>query len=212
MKFDFNTIENFDEHIDLSIPDYSYMIEHVVNFSSYFIKNNTTYYDIGCSTGLLIDKIKEKNQDVIFKSVGIDKSSNLTKQHEDVVTCDVNGFTFLKCNFVTILFTLQFLSYEEKDILLSKIYKALNVNGALIICEKFFLSDGFFQDLFTFTYYDYKLKSFSEKDIMKKQFDLRYIMHPSSEGENLRLFKEAGFKKVESFWQSLNFKGWVLIK
>lgn len=212
MKFDFDTITNFDEHIDLSIPDYSHMVEHIVNFSSYFIKNNSTYYDIGCSTGILIDKIKKKNKDIIFNSIGIDKSSNLAGINSNIIVCDVNDFEYASFNFATIIFTLQFLDYDSKSRLLTTLYNAMNRQGSLIICEKFYMPDGFFQDLFTFAYYDYKLKSFSEKEIMEKQFDLRYIMRPSSDNENIHLFMEAGFSKIEPFWQSLQFKGWVLMK
>ena len=210
--FDFNTIENFDEHINLSIPDYGYMIEHVINFSSYFIKQNSSYYDIGCSTGVLLNRIKEKNKHILFKSVGIDKSENLANTHKDIIVTDINKFEFNECDFITIIFTLQFLKYEERKKLLIKLYNVLQINGAVIICEKFLLKDGFFQDLFTFSYYDYKSINFTEQEIMRKQFDLRYIMTPISEKENLKLFQEVGFTKVESFWQSLQFKGWLLIK
>ena len=216
-KFDFETIENFDEHINLSIPDYSSMVEQVVNFSSFFIKPNSAYYDIGCSTGSLLTKINLKNINTGFRAIGIDKSRHLTDCHPDTFICDfetdLDGFEFDEnTTFITVIFTLQFLSYETKVKLLEKIHDSLKVGGGVIICEKIFLNDGFFQDLFTFTHYDYKLKSFSEKEIMQKQFDLRYIMRPVSERENLQLFSDAGFHKVESFWQSLNFKGWVLIK
>ena len=213
MNFNFDTIENFDDHINKSIPDYDILFNHIVSFSTNFIKNNSIVYDIGSSTGKLIDGIKAENNDVNFSIYGIEKSKSLSNSHKDIIVenalnCELEN----NSAFITSVFFLQFLSLDERIQMIQKIYNSLQKGGCLILCEKIFLENGFFQDLFTFNYYDYKKRSFSEKEILKKQKDLRYIMQPLTEKENLYYLKNAGFRKIESFWQSLNFKGWIIIK
>ena len=36
-EFSFNTIENFDEHISKSIPNYDILINHILGLSDYII-------------------------------------------------------------------------------------------------------------------------------------------------------------------------------
>jgi len=110
------------------------------------------------------------------------------------------------------IFTLQFLNINDRQDLVDKIYQSLNKGGAFIISEKTYLTESFLNDVFTFSYYDYKGKSFSEQEILSKQRDLRFIMRPLNENENLEIFKNAGFKQIECFFTSLMFKAWVLVK
>ena len=42
--------EGFDEHIEQSIRGYSNLLEDVISLSRYFVEDDTTIVDIGCST------------------------------------------------------------------------------------------------------------------------------------------------------------------
>lgn len=211
MKFSFDTIENFDNHINLSIPGYSNLVHHVVRIASYFLKKDCTVYDFGCSTGALITKLKEMYKTPI-KYIGIDNSPNMVNKNPFILNEDLVQYTPEVHKFSTLIFTLQFIEIKHRLSILKKIYNSLDEDGALIVAEKVFINDGFLQDLFNFTYYDFKLENFDEKTILKKQMDLRTIMRPLSEDENIKLFKDAGFTRIQPFWQSLQFKAWVLLK
>ena len=52
--------ENFDEHIDQSIPHYSTLNNNIVALSNYFIEGQTNVYDIGCSTGKLLRRLRDE--------------------------------------------------------------------------------------------------------------------------------------------------------
>ena len=45
--------EGFDEHIEHSIRGYSHLLNDVVQYSRYFVEDDTNVVDIGCSTGKL---------------------------------------------------------------------------------------------------------------------------------------------------------------
>lgn len=219
-KFSFDTIDDFDRHIQLSIPNYLHIHELICSMSSSFIKPGTNVFDLGTSTGSLVNKLSYHNRyikDVTY--FGIDKSDNLLPEDREPLNNikflkeDITGdWTFINVSLITSIFTLQFIPVNDRIKILENIYKSLNPDGAVIICEKVFLKDGFMQDLFTFSYYDYKKKSFTEKEILDKQRDLREIMRPLTEEQNKTLFRDIGFKNIETFFSSLFFKGWILCK
>ena len=79
--------------------------------------------------------------------------------------------------------------------------------------EKIRASDARFQDIFSITYNDFKLKNnFSPKEIIYKTKSLKGIMEPFSDFGNLSLIKRAGFKDVIPVFQWLCFKGYLCIK
>jgi len=212
--FSFETIKNFDNHIELSIPNYEHLIKLIKNISTYFIKDNTYVYDLGCSTGNFLKHLSSLHNNVKF--VGIDNSENLIPKEniKDKLSFECKnliGYDFQKLSFATSIFTLQFLSIEDRKNLLKKIYDAMIQEGALIVAEKIYMDEGFYQDIFTFSYYDFKSESFSREDILSKQTDLRSIMKPLSKRENEEIFLEIGFKYVD-FFRSLNFVAWILNK
>ena len=206
-KFDFNTIENFDDHIDKSVSNYREITDLIKLLSTYFIKDSTFVYDLGCSTGKLIKELSLDNPgaDMIEEK----EEENVAFLNKDITSPKLE---FYNTNLILSIFTLQFLDIEDRYNLVKKVYNNLNRGGAFIITEKVFLDSGFLQDVFIFTHYDQKLKSFKPKEILSKQRDLRRIMRPLTNSENIDIFKEAGFTKIETFYQSLNFKGWILVK
>lgn len=217
--FDFNTIKDFDTHIELSIPNYKHIWEIINLMSSYFILPNTNVYDIGCSTGLGLKCLHYHNKQPNVNYFGYDISDNLLHEvHQTnnfhIFKKDITEPTLLfeNASLVLSIFTLQFVDIKKRPSILKRIYNGLNPGGCLIIAEKIYITTGEFQDIFTFSYYDFKRKSFTDTEIIQKQIDLRHQMKPLSEQENIELFKNAGFTKIESFFQSLNFKVWILIK
>ncbi|MBN2881262.1 methyltransferase domain-containing protein [Candidatus Woesearchaeota archaeon] len=215
--FSFENIKDFDKHIQLSIPNYTHVLDLVKSISSYFLQENSIVYDLGCSTGNLLKQIDSETSLKNLKLVGYDISENLLSPNSNRISFIKKDITdedldISNANIIFSIFTLQFISLSERKKLLKKIYDNLNVGGAFVICEKIYLDEGLIQDIYTFSYYDYKRKSFDAKTILDKQIRLREIMKPLSESDNLNLFREAGFTKINSFFQSLNFKGWLLIK
>lgn len=206
-KFDFNTIENFDDHINRSIPNYDILWNSIISMSEYFFVDDTNVYDLGCSTGKLL-----KSLDIKCFKYGYDVA-NLLPQEEGFFKYDLNQpFPLMNACVVYSIFTMQFLKPYSRHNYLKIIYDGLNEGGALFICEKVYQDNGKIQEIFSFSHYDYKLTHFSSNEIINKERDLRHIMKPSSESELYNLLKEVGFSNVNTFWQMFNFKGIIAIK
>lgn len=211
-KFSFETINDFDNHISNSILGYDILHNLIINISSFFIKENTVPIDLGCTSGKLLQTVRDAYKckcigyDIIDNQF-IDKSLDLRKQ--DITD---NDFVIPKTNLIYSVFTLQFIEYNKRILVLKKIYESLDKNGAFVFCEKEMCKSGIVQDVFTFSNYQYKKGKFTEKEILSKEYDLRKLMNTLNSSNNIELLKMAGFKTIEPFFQSLNFKGYLCIK
>jgi len=210
-RFSFNTIQDFDKHILASIPNYDILFNSILCISKYFYDKNMTIYDIGCSTGKLLKSIKFD-----CKKVGIDNSRNLlpeSKNGIEWICTDLNdSFEFKNASIIYSIFILQFLKKKSRYQLLTDIYNGLNPGGALIIAEKTYSEFGQFQEIFTFSYYDYKRNSFTGTEILDKEDSLREILKPNTSKENEELLMKVGFKKIERFFKYFNFEAFLCIK
>lgn len=212
-NFSFDTVSDFDDHINLSIPNYDVLQRAIVSLSSFFLKEKGCL-DIGCSTGALLRKISQTYEGPLL---GVDISENLirenTQKNITLLRHDItDGLPDVEFDFATCVFTLQFLPPDSVEKVLKEVYQKLPKGGGLVVCEKTFMADGFAQELMTFSHYDYKTEAFSAEEIFKKQISLRKIMTPVSEAENIKRLRDAGFKNIIRFWQSFQFIGWLCIK
>jgi len=206
-KFDFNTIQDFDEHIMKSIPNYDQLISAIKSISEYFFAKDTTVYDLGCSTGKLLLSLN-----TTCKKVGYD-NARIMPEEDGLHSVDLNeDFEIRNASVVYSIFTMQFLNPGARRKYLETIYSGLNPGGALIICEKVYCDAGIIQEILAFSHYDYKVKQFSEKEIIQKERDLRFIMKPNTESDLDEMLHSAGFYTTAVFWKMFNFKGILAIK
>lgn len=218
-KFSFDTIKDFDSHIEVSIPNYAHIWELINSLSSYFIVKNSSVYDLGCSTGLGLKMLYLSNKIENVKFIGFDISRHLLEKaattqdyyitYEDITNKNIR---FPNASLILMIFTLQFISTSDKESVLNRIYDSLINGGAFIITEKILIETGKLQEIFTFSYYDFKEKNFTKEQILNKQYDLRYIMKNNTSNELENLLNKCGFRYIEPFFQSLQFKGWLCIK
>lgn len=201
--FSFNSIENFDDHINKSIPGYNYIAEWAVQMSDYHL--NKRYYDIGCSTGKLLDIIKKRHDGI--KCVGFD--STKFNENKDIEIRDITNTRFQSFDYATCLFTLQFLSEDGRQKVLERLYDALLPGGAIIIAEKVFEDSSELNTKLHQMHYDFKRHSFTEKEIVEKEKQLRGHMNCWSQSKNEKVFTEIGFTH-NIIWKNLNFTAWIL--
>lgn len=213
-QFDFNKIDDFDDHINKSIPNYDLLIDSIKSMSEYFYVRSASIYDLGCSTGKLLKSLPFE-----CKKIGYDNSNLLPSSDGDLnlsfQNVDLNKVGDIVLNnacIVYCIFTLQFLDPIKRNALLTKIYDGLIQGGCLFITEKIYQENGKAQEIFSFSHYDYKLKQFNAEDILKKEKDLRYNMKPQDDYTLVHNLKGAGFKVVSPFWQMFNFKGYIAIR
>jgi len=110
------------------------------------------------------------------------------------------------------IFFMQFIEYNDRLKVLKKIYNALPVKGIFIMTEKEIIKNSYMQEIFNFTNYDYKKNNFTNDEIMTKEKQLRTVMTLNTQQDNMNLLKQSGFKTIETFFQSLQFRGYICQK
>lgn len=210
-KFSFDTVSNFDEHIAQSIPNYDLLFDLVVNVAPFFLRKGKSFVDLGCSTGALLEAVEHDGP-----KVGVDVSSNLLPaDSKDVVFEKRDLVDYEPPNnscLVTSIFTFQFLDQGARKTLMQRVFDSLEPGGAFVWAEKVTSESGFWEQVQTFSYYDFKLKSFNAVDILSKEKSLRAIMRPWTSKQNQALARNVGFVDGELVWKFHNFECWVFVK
>lgn len=218
-KFSKEVSKNFDDHVKKSVPFYDVSHEIILGLSDFFLKDSSCCVDLGSSTGILLQKIKERHLTKKIKLIGYDNSKHMIaiakKKSKQIKFFhkDIEKVIMPKNDFTIMLYTLQFIKPEFRQKLINNIYKSLNWGGAFILYEKIRGADARFQDILNFLYFDFKKKNnFSPEEILNKEMSLRGVMEPYTNSANLDFLKRAGFKDVMPISQYLCFTGYLAIK
>jgi tRNA (cmo5U34)-methyltransferase len=212
----------FDRHIRDSIAGLDILRDRCVSRARYYVQNNTTVVDVGCSAGTLLRSIRDANQDDRPRAsyVGIDVEQEFGDQwrvnRADNIRFEVGDareFQFENASLVLDIFTLQFINpLHDRVPLLRRIHEGLIDGGALVVAAKVLQDDARFQEMTTFTYYDHKLQRFSAEEILDKERDLRGVMNCVDEATLTDMLREAGFEAMARFWQVDSFLAFVAEK
>tara|TARA_Y100000741_G_C18105323_1_gene498570 strand:- start:38 stop:748 length:711 start_codon:yes stop_codon:yes gene_type:complete len=218
-EFNKSVAKNFNSHVIKSVPFYEISHDLVEKFSDFFIKNNSNVYDIGCSTGLLAQKVYNSHKEKNINLTAIDYSKHMIdeikvkKSKVKFINSNIETFKFKKSDFVYSLYTMQFINPAVRQKIFDKIYKSLNWGGGFVIFEKIRGADARFQEMLTFLYYDFKSNNgFNSDEILSKERSLRGKLDPYTYNENIKFLKRAGFKDIMPISQYLCFVGFLAIK
>jgi tRNA (cmo5U34)-methyltransferase len=218
-----NISEDFDSHIQKSIPLYESGHRLLCHYSDFFLKRDSVVYDLGCSTGKMLHKIAlhHAHKDGL-RLIGVDNVSDMISTARKLAGEDAR-LTFIlgnvldielnACDLVIANYTIQFLSPRIRQSVIDKIYKALNWGGAFLMFEKVRAPDGRFQDYANQVYIEFKLDNgFSEMEILNKSRSIKGVMEPFSTQGNMGLLTRAGFVDIMTIQKYVCFEGYLAIK
>jgi len=223
-SFGGNIPKKFENHIKNSIPYYLEGHKIINKLSDFFLFNNSTCYDLGCSTGNLLIKLSNftKKKEIRFNGIEIEKKmyflakENIKKnkiKNIKIHNTDIKKFKLKKNNLIISYYTIQFIHPSHRQKIFDKIFKSLNWGGAFIMFEKIRGNDARFDNIINSLYFDFKEENkFIPKEILNKSRSLRGVMEPFSDNGNLGLLKRAGFKDIQTIFHHLCFKGYLCIK
>jgi tRNA (cmo5U34)-methyltransferase len=222
-KWDFGgeTPKFFNKHVQKSVPFYDIGHDLVVKYSEYFLHNDSLAYEIGCSTGVLSQKLAQNHpnskiigidiEDEMIKKAKLDLVNNL--ENIEFLASNILEFDFMPTDFIASYYTLQFIHPSQRQYFINRLYKSLNWGGALLIFEKVRSPDARFQDISNGLYVDYKLEQgYTSEEIISKNKSLKCILEPFSTQGNIDMFKRAGFTDIMSVFKYISFEGFLCIK
>jgi tRNA (cmo5U34)-methyltransferase len=221
-KFDENVAEHFDEHVRRSVPLYEKGHDLVCELSDFFVQDGSVAYELGTSTGELIEKLASHNKHKEVKWVGLDNEESMIAKARkrcvkfkniDLEKADIAEYEYEKTDLIVSYYTIQFVSPKRRQDLFNRIYDALNWGGALLLFEKVRGPDARFQDMTNLLYTSFKLENnYSPQEIIAKSESLKGVLEPFSSQGNIDLLKRAGFVDIMSIMKYICFEGFVAIK
>lgn len=221
-KFSGDVHENFDGHIEKSVPFYKECHELGVKIADFFLADGSLAYDLGCSTASFTVQLAERNKNKKVRIVGIDSIAEMAAAAAKkaarypgvkIVHSDILDFEFEPCDFISSYYTIQFIRPANRQMVFNRIYSALNWGGGFLWLEKVRASDARFQDMMAQLYVDYKIEQgFDTNEIIGKSRSLKGVLEPFSTQGNLDLAKRAGFVDVMTVFKYMCWEGFLAIK
>lgn len=223
-KFDKEVVLEFDSHVRQSVPLYDEIQHMISELSVWFLQNNTSYYDIGSSTGQTAQLIMDANEEKKVLYHLMDNSSAMIEylndkfKGKDIESINVdltndNQYNFNNASLITSVLTLQFIPEHFRQNIINNIYNGLNKGSAFILVEKVLGSTSKIESVWHSMYHDIKLQNgLSKEHIFDKSASIRGVMNPITLEENLTMLQNAGFKEQEVFFKYGNFVGILAIK
>lgn len=225
-QFDKKVVDVFDDMVSRSVPLYRETQASALNLAKNFIAPKTNVYDIGSSTGTLLMSFADLVDDQTVEFVGYDCSKPMIdkaiEKLDALQATDKLQFRLgnieedLSLNNASVIFmtyTLQFIRPLRRQMVISKLYEALNPGGALILIEKVLGNNSLFNRLYIDLYYDYKAEAgYTDKEIVQKREALENILIPYRMDENVAMLVEAGFESIDTFFKWYNWAGIIAVK
>lgn len=194
----------------------------ISNLSDFFLSNDSVCYELGCSTGSLLQSIAKHNSNKKIKFIGIDIEKDMVHYAQgklqdynniEIVCDDILSVELEKSDMIISYYTIQFVKPRIRQLIFDKIYESLNWGGAFVLFEKVRGADARFQDILTALYTDFKLEQgFTKEEILDKTRSLKGVLEPFSTQGNIDLLQRAGFVDIMSIMKYVCFEGFLAIK
>ncbi|HFX2467230.1 TPA: methyltransferase domain-containing protein [Salmonella enterica subsp. enterica serovar Muenchen] len=222
-RFDHEVVQAFDEHVRRSVPFYDQVQAMISDISEWFVRDGTTIYDLGTSTGETIYRLKDKHKSKKnIRYIGIDNSLPMLEKAR--IKCGDENIQFLHQNIISVtefpaaglitaIYSLQFLPLSERRIVVERVSRDLYEGGAFIIVEKVRAESSYFEDIWLELYWDMKQSSgLNSEQVLSKAKSLRGILIPLTLSENIKILEDSGFVVIDIFMKWYNFVGIVAVK
>jgi tRNA (cmo5U34)-methyltransferase len=222
--FDTRVARVFSDMIARSVPGWTELIRLVGLVGAELAQPGSRIYDLGCSLGAssssILARLPATGDAPATRVYAIDRApamiEALRRRLDNEIKCgrlqpicaDLLDVAIVDASLVVLNLTLQFVAPEQRLRLLRRIRAGLRPGGGLILVEKVAPAED--DELLARVHARFKAaQGYSALEIARKRSALERVLIPETiQGHQARL-QDAGFARVEPFFQCLNFVGWV---
>ena len=220
--FDERVARVFADMLDRSVPCYRELIRLIGLIAARCLPPAGRVFDLGCSLGAVSASILARVPDPGLRIVAVDKApamiEGLSQRLPDAVAsgriapccADLDAVDIGGADLVLLNLTLQFLPPAHRLGLLRRIRDGLAPGGLLLLVEKVTWPQPGPDALMAGLHADFKrANGYSELEISRKRAALERVLVPDGIDRHEARLREAGFQRIERFFQCLNFVGWL---
>jgi len=222
--FDERVARVFSDMLGRSVPGWGELVRLIGLIGARLAQPGTRLYDLGCSLGATSASILARLPEALGAEpvlvYAVDRAPamldelSLRLEHEiergrlQPICADLLDVAIADASLVVMNLTLQFIEPAQRLPLLRRVCAGLRSGGALILAEKVAVADD--DELLAQLHADFKAaQGYSQLEISRKRAALEQVLIPDSAAKHCARLQEAGFVRVEPFFQCLNFVGWI---
>jgi len=202
--------DNYDEHIELAIPNYTGMHKELVNLLP-ILNHVPKILDLGCGTGITASMVLSKFPEANL--VGIDLFETMIKHAQKRLSVYNNQISFIKgdyrivdwdkdFDFCISALALHHILPQEKKIIFKKVFNSLNKNGVFAIIDwtnfnSNLINEASYQNAITFA----KI-NIQNSDIADSwAYHWKNLNIPNTVEEMTKWLKNSGFRHIECVYR-----------
>ncbi|WP_456405953.1 carboxy-S-adenosyl-L-methionine synthase CmoA [Thiolapillus sp.] len=219
--FDERVAAVFSDMISRSVPGYASIIGMIGIMARKHALAGSNLYDLGCSLGAATVSMGREIADRDCRLIAVDNAQAMLQKageqfslHDlpsvEAVCSDIRDVDISNASVVVLNFTLQFLALDERLPLLQKIRAGMLDEGVLILSEKIAGEDEQEDALLVELHHAFKrANGYTDLEISQKRAALEEVLVPETIAMHKRRLHEAGFKRVDLWFQCFNFVSFI---
>jgi tRNA (cmo5U34)-methyltransferase len=131
----------------------------------------------------------------------------------EVIQADIRDVPIEDASVVVLNFTLQFLSPDQRDTMIQKIYDGLHPGGVLLLSEKIAFEDKAKDAFETDMHHEFKkLMGYSDMEVAQKRKALENVLIRDTLETHKARLSDAGFTRTYLWFQCFNFMSLAAFK
>lgn len=219
--FDQRVAAVFQDMISRSVPGYASIIGMIGILARKHAVAGSNLYDLGCSLGAATVSMGREVGQRDCRLIAVDNARAMLEKAEEhfarhqlpdvqTICSDIRDVEIVNASVVVLNFTLQFLALEERLSLLKSIRAGLLDDGVLILSEKISGADAEEDALLIELHHAFKrANGYSDLEISQKRASLEEVLLPETIEAHRKRLAEAGFSRVDLWFQCFNFVSFV---
>lgn len=221
-RFDDSVARVFPDMLQRSIPGYAASIEAIGSLAARYITADSNAYDLGCSLGAATLAMCQGTRVPGRRIIAIDNSPAMIERcgailaDQDTVELrlgDIREAEIQNASMVVLNYTLQFLSLDDREAMIRRIYDGMNDGGILVLSEKVVDEDPQMEDLLVDLHHEHKRRNdYSALEIARKRAALENVLIPETVREHRKRLTAAGFRHTGVWLRYFNFVSIVAIR
>jgi len=222
--FDARVARVFGDMIARSVPGWVELLRLIGLIGAEVAQPGSRVYDLGCSLGAssssILSRLPVTRHEPSACVYAVDRAPAMIDELRRrlggeiergrllPICADLLDVVIADASLVVLNLTLQFVPAAERLGLLRRIRTGLRPGGVLILAEKVALPDD--DGLVTRVHGAFKAaQGYSALEIARKRMALEQVLIPDSIQTHQARLEQAGFARIEPFFQCLNFVGWI---
>jgi tRNA (cmo5U34)-methyltransferase len=208
----------FPDMLERSIPGYAATIDAIGMLAARHVSPGTRCYDLGCSLGAATLAMRHNITAAGCEIIAVDLAPAMIRRCRELVSADdgevdisvIEGdiceIDIAQASMVVMNYTLQFLSLEQRDAMIGRIYDGLIDGGIFILSEKVQDEDPEVEKLLVEMHHEFKRQNaYSDLEISRKRTALENVLIPETKTAHMARLQKAGFRHAGVWLRHFNF-------